>query len=214
MPDASKHDKPALPIELLTPSPKLTPWAVWCLAFALGSFCLGIIAAVPAIIFGIVALGRIKHAPRVFEGKGVAVTGLILSGIGAVVGTFILVGFALPVIHYPQERALREECENNVRLLAAACARYSEQHNHTLPQSLDDLTPHLSKPLSEFKCPSAKATQSSNYELISAGENVSDRNPSAVPIVRDAHPNHRLGAHRARIVGFLDGRAALVQESK
>lgn len=214
MPEASKQDKPAVPIELLTPSPKLTPWAVWCLAFGMGSFCLGIIAAIPAFIFGIVALGKIKNAPRVYDGKGVAVTGLIMSGIGAVVGTFILVGMALPVISYPQERALREACEKNVRLLAAACARYSEANNHTLPKTLDDLAPWLSEPLSEFKCRSAKSSQSADYELIGAGENVSGRNPNTVPVVRDALPNHRLGAHRARIVGFLDGRAALVQEPK
>jgi hypothetical protein len=214
MPDLPKHDKPALPIEFLTPSPRLTPWAAWCLAFGFGSFCLGIITAIPAVIFGVVALLKIKNAPRRHEGKAVAVTGLILAGVGALVGTFILAALALPVLSYPREKAMRDECENNVRLLAAAAARYSEQHNGALPRTLDDLAPFLPKPLSEIKCPSAHPQQRDSYELINAGENVRGKIPGTVPVVRDAAPNHRIGADRARIVGYLDGRAPLVQEPR
>jgi hypothetical protein len=214
MPDATPHPKPQVPLELLTPPPRVTPWAAWSLAFGLGSWCFSVFAAIPAFVFGAVALKKIKTAPKVHTGKDIALAGLILGGIGCVVGTFVLAAFALPVVGAVRENARRDECQKNVAALAAACARYVREHNDKMPETLDELDPYLEKPASQFRCPSAKSAETAGYELIGAGENVGGKNPNITPLVRDSFPHHRIGARPARIEGYLDGRTPLVEEAK
>ena len=74
----------------------LGPFALYymgTLPFVLGmlSFCVGILAALPAVILGIVALVEISRSRGRLGGKGLAITGLILGCVGLVVVPVMLV---------------------------------------------------------------------------------------------------------------------------
>ena len=62
--------------------------------FWLAYIVLPFLAAVTAIITGHLALGRIKRDPAL-GGKGIAITGLVLGYVGAVINLIIGIGFLL-----------------------------------------------------------------------------------------------------------------------
>lgn len=69
------QDRP-LPVEASAPT---NPLAIWSLVLGLLSYvCLGLLAAVPAVILGHMALGQIRRSGDEQGGKGLAVVGLVL----------------------------------------------------------------------------------------------------------------------------------------
>lgn len=63
--------------------------------FAIASLVCGILGlfllftAIPALVFGIISLGRINRDPQYLRGKGMAIAGIILGGLG-VLALFII----------------------------------------------------------------------------------------------------------------------------
>ena len=58
--------------------PKTCPWAIASLAVGAASFCVPVVGSIVAIVFGIVALCRIKSAAGQLSGHGLAITGIAL----------------------------------------------------------------------------------------------------------------------------------------
>jgi len=65
--------------------------AVISLAFGLLAwFGLPVIAAVVAVVTGHVALGEIRRAPEAFEGRGMALTGVLLGWLNLLLAALVL----------------------------------------------------------------------------------------------------------------------------
>lgn len=78
------------------------PLAIWALVLGILSlYCLGIAAAVPAVICGYIARSQIRSEPNRFEGGGMATAGIIIGMLSIAINVllafavFALIGLAL-----------------------------------------------------------------------------------------------------------------------
>jgi len=205
---------PEIPAAQPLPS-KTCSFAVISLVAGIGSFCVPILGSVLAIVFGAIALDRIKSSMGALTGHGMAMAGLIMGAVSMVFipVAAILAGMLLPAFAKARAEARQLKCTSNVHILLAACQSYAADHEDALPANLDDLQPYLgsSKP---FTCPEADDQTEVSYELVlSEGRAVgqtlklSELPPETI-IIREKQQNHYGG----RTVGCADGSVKLIRD--
>ncbi len=107
--------------------------AVASLILGLLSFCLNVLAGIPALILGIVALVVIGASAGRLGGRGLAVGGLITGFLGSAlwVGLVVLgVMYGIPKV---RESAARMASSNNLMMIGMALQNYHDEHN-ALPE--------------------------------------------------------------------------------
>jgi prepilin-type processing-associated H-X9-DG protein len=128
--------------------------------------CVGLLAAIPAVITGHMALGRIKRSAGALAGRGLAIAGLILGYTSIVVMTVLLVLFFTLVVPAMKEEASKTECLNNLRQIGIACQSYAADHDGAFPERLSQLyEAGLVSGLDVFVCPSTGAKIGSPQEI-------------------------------------------------
>jgi prepilin-type processing-associated H-X9-DG protein len=108
---------------------------------ALASFILGLLTVVggqaftgvPALWLGLRALRAIHSSDGQLLGKRLALSGMILGGLGTLATVLGLL--ALVLLYLDQQRSLAE-CTNHLRRQGIALARYQDEHNHFPPGTL------------------------------------------------------------------------------
>jgi len=72
----------------------VTALVMGIVTMTLGWCCwIGFITGPLGIVFSIVSIGQVKRNPKLMRGKGMAITGLILSGVGLLLTTVLIVIF-------------------------------------------------------------------------------------------------------------------------
>ena len=82
--------------------PRTCPFAIVSLIVGITSFCLPILGSITAIVFGAVALSRIKSSSGALTGRAMAIVGIVLGCISLVVGPLVFLAFWALVAHAPQ----------------------------------------------------------------------------------------------------------------
>ncbi|GAC1464026.1 MAG: hypothetical protein NVSMB9_02220 [Isosphaeraceae bacterium] len=91
--------------------------AILSLVLGLFSFLCAFVTGLPAIIFGVLSLGEINRAKGRLRGTGLAITGIVLGGIGC---TAVTLALLLPAVQAAREAARRAQCVNNLKQIALA----------------------------------------------------------------------------------------------
>ncbi len=111
----------------------------------LAFICLGPLAAIPAIIFGHIALSRINTEPDL-DGRGMAVSGLVMGYLNIVLVVLVipvvllLFAIAMPNFIKARDKAMTRSCQATIRQLDSGVQQYSLDHG-SLPDGLYQLTP-------------------------------------------------------------------------
>jgi len=174
--------------------------------------CVGLLAAIPAVITGHLALGRIKRSAGALGGRGLAIAGLILGYTSIVALAVLLVLFFTLVVPAIKEESSKADCMANLKMIGAACNAYAAEHNGAFPERLSQLyEAGLVPSLDGFVCPSTGAKIGSpqeidsktSYEYRGAGLNLRTvREPSYQAILACDKPgNHR----RRKNLLYADG---------
>lgn len=128
---------PQGPQAAMAPAPTKTS------GMAIASLVCGILAlciAVPGIlgiIFGILAIKQINRSEGTIGGKGLAIGGLVTSGIGVVVvGLFIGASMMLPALARAKAKASRIKCVNNLNSIGKAGLSFSQDNSGHAPWNL------------------------------------------------------------------------------
>jgi len=196
--------------------PRTCSLAIVSLIVGIVSFCAPVVGSVTAIVFGALALGKIKSSFGALTGRGMAITGIVLGGISALIPVAgILAGMLLPALAMARAEARQVKCMANVRIMLTACQDYAADHDGALPATLDDLKPNLASP-NCLICPETADESEPSYELVlqegDAAAAVSNLKLSELPpdtvILREKWPNHV----RGRVVGHADGSIEVVQD--
>lgn len=139
-------------------SPKTSALAIWSLVLGILSLvCFSIFAAIPGVICGHTALGRIKRSGGTLEGQGLAIAGLVTGYLGvllAIVMIPLMLAIAIPNFVRARETAQRNFCINNLRQLEAAKQQWKLEHDKqpTDIPTESDLAPYL-KSAQPLRCP-------------------------------------------------------------
>src|SRR5688500_6050672 len=143
----------ASPYEAYQRPERTSKLAVASLVTGLLAFVIPVIAGVAAIIMGIVALTRTKD-PRV-GGKGLAIAGISLGAVGALVSTcLILPLILLPSLNRAREQANRIKCATNMRQIGLAVVMYANENKGQFPDTIEKVLATQDVASDVFVCPS------------------------------------------------------------
>ncbi|HTR43105.1 MAG TPA: DUF4190 domain-containing protein [Pseudomonadales bacterium] len=125
--------------------PKTSALAIWSLVLGILSL-LGccILVAIPAVICGHMALGKIRKSSGMLQGEGLAIAGLITGYIGMVLWVLLAL-IAIPNFEKARQTAQMNMCINNLRQIDAAKQEWAMENSKpadTVPTE-NDLTPYL-----------------------------------------------------------------------
>jgi hypothetical protein len=136
--------------------------AVWSLvlgiaALVLSVVCVGPLLAIPAVICGHKALGRIKRSGGTLAGEGLATGGLITgyTGIALIPILLLLSAIAVPNFMRARDIAQRNQCINNLRQIDAAKQEWAlerEKQQDAVP-TWNELSPFLKTNYQALVCP-------------------------------------------------------------
>jgi prepilin-type processing-associated H-X9-DG protein len=166
--------------------------------------CFSILAGIPAVVCGIVALVRIGGAKASLRGQGQAIAGIVTGGMSLLLFP-VLAALLLPALASARGKAVEVKCMDNVKQCAQACLMYASDHGDTLPSKWEDLAESLgsANALSAMStCPSHRGAAEPSYELLEGGRRLSEiEKPGETIIVRETSANHR----NRRAVAYADG---------
>jgi Domain of unknown function (DUF4190) len=141
---------PSVPSFAPAQLPKTSTLAVWSLVLGILSLtCFSIFAAIPGVICGHKARGRIKNSSGTLTGDGLAVAGLITGYIGMAWAIFfipLLAAITIPNFVKARNTSMQNACINNMRQIYAAKQEWALENSKpgdAVPTE-NDLTPYLS----------------------------------------------------------------------
>lgn len=104
------------------------------------------IGAVAGLVCGLVAKARISKSGGRLKGDGLALAGIIISGVMLLLTPFILAGMLLPALGTAKAKAQTIASGNNLKQLALAARLYSNDHGDKFPPAthwFESLRPSL-----------------------------------------------------------------------
>lgn len=161
----------------LTPPPPGASGELRTSRLAITSLVLGILSifcwlvmALPSIIFGILALVNIKENRGQLKGKGLAITGISISGAMILVMPFVFMALAIlmPALSKTKMIAQRVVCGTNLKGLTTAMMVYVQDYDGILPNEnwCDLLIEQADVSPQSFICPSSDAVDGeSSYAM-------------------------------------------------
>ena len=156
------------------PEKQASGLAITSLVLGILSFCLPLIPAIPAVITGHLALGRIRRQPDKIGGKGMAIAGLVMGYFGlALMALAMLAGMMLPALAKAKEKAQKVQCVNHLKQVGLAARMYANDHNEVFPMSFSGMSNDLPD-LRLLICPGdSHHTAATSWDTLMESENVS-----------------------------------------
>ena len=174
------------------------------LVLGLLSCALSCLTAVPAVIFGHIALNKIGKSGGRLTGRGLAITGLVLGYLN-IASIPLMFGLAVPAFSGVQAKARQVQMMNDGRQLVLAAKLYASNHGGRYPSSLEQLA--LSGGISsELRLEQPlingwKGERGWDY----FGAALSEASPSDSVLISSKSK----GPRGERVVGYLDGSVML-----
>ncbi|HTS16276.1 MAG TPA: DUF4190 domain-containing protein [Verrucomicrobiae bacterium] len=184
---------PPSPPPITSPS-KACGLAVASLVFGiLGLMCvLPVVSPILALTFGIVALNQISKSGGGLRGRGQAIAGLVLGGVGMLMIP-IVAAMLLPALAQAKGKAQRIACMNNMRQIGMAMGMYAEEHDGKIPREFTDLKLYASNLDKLLICPGAKDRTSPSYRIVLAGKKWNGPETMDAVVLTEQLGNHRRG---------------------
>ncbi len=110
-------------------------YAIVSLALGISSVCAGLVTGLPAIIFGIVALKKIKSSGGRQGGRGLAIGGMAAGLVLGLVGTALLASLLVPAYEAVQVRARLLQSATHARQIMMAMKSYASDNGGLYPDA-------------------------------------------------------------------------------
>jgi hypothetical protein len=108
--------------------------AIAAVVFGVLSFCLSILAGVPAIILGVLSLNDISRSRGRLGGRSAAITGIVLGAVGAVlIGPALMIAMLIPAVQKVRGAAERIQSANNLKQQSLAMMNYADTNGRLPP---------------------------------------------------------------------------------
>ena len=225
--EISKKRVPPLPATPPSVPSKTSGLAVTSLVLGgLGVFTCGL-TALFGLVFGIVAMVKVSNSRGALRGGGIALTGIIVSGIFLFMIP-IYAAMLLPALAAAKQKAEAINCVQNEKLLGEALENYARGHDGKFPAATtwcDDIQASIGSD-KIFKCSAANSSSRCDYAFNAKLGGLDETNtaPTTVMIFEsdggwnaNGGPELMIGKPRhARVlvVAFADGSVQQLPESQ
>jgi hypothetical protein len=153
----------------------------------LGVTCFGVLAGIPALVCGVIALVRANRRPAEYSGRGFAIAGVVM-GAGSLVVTAILAGMLLPALAAAKSKAQSIQCVNNLKQIGLGARIYSTDNKDMFPTNFAAMSQVLGA-TSVLICPGDSSRQPAqswatlspaniSYEFLAPGASQPDLSPT------------------------------------
>ena len=166
------NEPPPVPVALAQPKNSgLAIWSLVCgiLAIVLSVACIGPLFAIPAVICGHMAYGRIRRSAGALSGEGLALGGLITGylGIALIPVIGLMAAIAIPNFVKARTTAQINACVNNLRQIDSAKQLWAMEHKKEAADTptAQDLDAYIKTGFSTLKCPAG-----GTYRINAVGE--------------------------------------------
>lgn len=178
--------------------------AIASLVLGICSLGCSIFTAIPALICGGMALAKINKPASRLGGRGQAIAGLVLGGLGMFTSLPILAALLIPAVQQARGAAQEAACMNNVRQIGTAIQLYALENTNRLPAKLEDLESYIKDIDGVSRCP-AHPGAGVAYEFTHETDRI-DGAPDAI-VLKEVPGNHRRGRVTLRADGSVEIRA-------
>jgi competence protein ComGC len=144
------------------PEAKNSGLAIWSLVLGILGlvlllFCVGPLFAIPAVICGHIAYGRIKRSGGALSGQGLALAGLITGYVTiglAIIVIPMMAAIAIPNFVKARDTAQKNQCINNLRIIDGAKQQWALENNKTADAipTAQDLDKYIPKGFNSLHC--------------------------------------------------------------
>jgi hypothetical protein len=163
-----------------------------------GFLCVGVITGPIGLILGSISLGRINRMPRTLEGKGLAIAGIITSGLSILLSLSIL----LPALDRARELAKRVQCASQLHSIGIAINLYQNENRDQNPPNLKLLTTTEDLDPKMLICPSSD-DEVGEVSYVYRGEDLDASAPAFMIIAYDKYENHQGEARNVLFADFV-----------
>jgi hypothetical protein len=211
------------------PSAKTSGFAIASLVLGIcGIFTCGM-AAIVGLILGIVGLCAINKRAEQLKGKGLAITGIVLSAISIVLTPAILMALLMPALVRARTQGMKMVSMTYAKQICLAMALYCDENDGRFPPAEnwpDALEPYIGneKILTSPFAPEAGLAWAMNKNL--DGRKLPDiKQTHRVVLIFEVEPDsppaggrellsEKPGTIRGYVIGFLDGHVKLVRPER
>jgi len=171
------------------PDAKTSGLAIAALVLGILSPFTCLVTAIPAIIFGIVALVKIGKGHGQLKGNGLAIAGICVPAVALPV-IVLLMGIMMPALARTRVKALRMACAVNLSGLGKAMLIYANDYNDMYPTSskwCDLLIEHAEVNQKSFCCKGAQQGPC-NYAMNKNVEKLGTKAPPDMVLLFETAP--------------------------
>jgi hypothetical protein len=102
--------------------------AITSLVLGIVSFFCWLFTGLPAVVLGIIALGRIKRSRGQLTGDGLAIAGIVTGAVSSLMVLPIMIALLLPAVQAAREAARRNQSIYNMKTILLAQHNYKDSH--------------------------------------------------------------------------------------
>jgi prepilin-type processing-associated H-X9-DG protein len=173
------------------PDAKTSGLAITSLVLGILSFCTFFITAVPAIVFGIIALVKISKSRGQLKGNGLAISGIALPAVSALLVIPMMLAILMPALGKVRNLSYRLMCGTNMGSLSKAMAVYANDYHEQYPTPskwCDLLVEKADVTPMQLKCKGAPNDGRCNYAMNKNVEKLGMAAPADMVLVFEAGP--------------------------
>ncbi len=174
---------------------------------AIGSLILGLLGCTSPVglVLGIVAILQINNDPDRITGKGLAIAGVVVSGLVMLLGPALYVAAAMPVFVRARDKGQQAACLSNANELAIALRAYATDYEGVFPLRAtwsDDISTYMRHTVA-YVCPADRSKAPCSYvfsDALGGTRQAALTDPRSTPMLWDGTPGWNVSGGLSSVV--------------